>query len=155
VYVKEYTAHVDAPPEVAFAAAVDPELQSEGRLRTEVVHETPDGVGSEYRFYFKVLGMRLGRGTYTYSEYVPNQRVRMEMSGGGLAMLLTGGPAASTWIFEPADGGTDLIVRPEFKTRIPVVNQLARRMMMRSWRTRDLPQLKAEIEKRAKLTVKA
>jgi uncharacterized protein YndB with AHSA1/START domain len=152
--MKEYTAHFDAPPEMVFAAMLDPELQTGNSLRMEVVEETPDGVGSKYRFYFQVLGMRFGRGTYTYAEYVSGERIKMEFSGGGPLMALTGGPVSSLWIFEPADGGTDVTVRPEFKTRIPVVNQLARRMMMRSWQTRDIPRMKAEIEKRAKATTK-
>lgn len=152
--MKEYTAHIDAPPATVFAAMLDPELQGGGSLRTEVVEETPDGVGSKFRYYFKVLGMRLGSGTYTYSEYVPEERVRMEFSGGGPLMALTGGPVASLWIFEPADGGTDVTVKPEFKTRIPLVNHLARRMMMRSWKTRDIPRMKAAIEERAKSTAK-
>ena len=152
--MKEYTAHIDAQPETVFAAMLDPELQTRGSVRMEVLEETPDGVGSKFRYYFQVLGMRLGRGTYTYSEYVPGERVKLEFSGGGPLMALTGGPVTSLWIFEPADGGTDVTVKPEFKTRIPVVNQLARRMMMRSWQRRDIPRIRAEIEKRAKATTK-
>ena len=154
--MKDYTAtfHVDVPPEKVFATVVDPESQQSRFMKVEVVEETPDGVGTTLRYYYRLLGMRLGGGTYAYSEYVPGQRFKWEFSGGA-EMVLTGGPVSSTWTFEPVDGGTDVTVCPEFKTRIPVVNHVARGIMMWSWRTRDLPRFKAEIETRAKVGVKA
>lgn len=150
--MRQYTQtfHVDVSPEKTFDVLVDPEAQQSRFMKVEVVKETPDGVGSTGRYYYQVLGMRLGGGTYTYSEYVPGQRFKWEFSGGP-EMVLTGGPVSSTWTFEPVDGGTDVTVWPEFKTRIPVVNDLARGIMMWSWRTRSLPKVKADIEKRAKV----
>ena len=127
---------------------VDPEAQQSRFMKVEVVEETPDGVGTTLRYYYQVLGRRLGGGTYRYSEYVPGERFTWEFSGGA-GMLLMGGPVSSTWTFEPADGGTDVTIHPEFKTRIPVVNNLARGIMMWFWRARSLPSLKAEIEERA------
>jgi uncharacterized protein YndB with AHSA1/START domain len=154
--MKEYTEtlHLDVPPEVAFATVVDPESQAGRFMKVEVVKETPDGVGTTLRYYYRMLGMRLGGGTYTYTEYVPNERFKWEFSGGP-EMLLTGGPVSSTLTFEPADGGTDVTVRPEFETRIPVVNDLARGIMLWSWRNRDLPKFKAAIEKRARVGASA
>ena len=143
------TLHLDVPPETAFATVVDPETQAGRFMKVEVVEETPDGVGTTLRYYYRLLGMRLGGGTYTYSEYVPNKQIKMEFSQ-GLESLVTGGPVSSTFTFEAADGGTDVIIHPEFETRIPVVNDLARGILLWSWRTRDLPKFKAEIEKRAK-----
>jgi carbon monoxide dehydrogenase subunit G len=150
VYVKQYTQtfHVDVPPENAFAVVVDPEAQQSRFMKVEVVEETPDGVGTTLRYYYQVLGRRLGGGTYKYSEYVPGERFTWEFSG-GVGMLLTGGPVSSTITFEPADGGTDVTIHPEFKTRIPVVNDLVRGIMMRTWR-RGLSKWKVEIEERAK-----
>ena len=154
--MKKYTQtlHIDVPPEKAFDVVVDPEAQQSRFMKVEVVKETPDGVGTTLRYYYQVVGMRLGGGTYRYSEYVPGKRFAWEFSGGP-EMLLTGGPVASTWTFEPADGGTDLTIHAKFKTRIPLLNNLARGIFMWSWRTRDLPRFKAEIEKRAKAKVKA
>jgi uncharacterized protein YndB with AHSA1/START domain len=149
VEVKQYTQtfHVDAPPEKAFTVVVDPEAQPSRFMRIEVLEETPDGVGTTFRYYYQVLGRRFGGGTCTFSEYVPGERFTWEFSDG--AGLLTGGPVSSTWTFEPADDGTDVTIHPEFKTRIPVVNDLARGIMMWFWRARSLPAVKAEIEKRA------
>ncbi len=150
--MKEYTQtlHVDAPPEKAFAAVVDPEMQQGRFMKVEVVKETSEGVGTTFKYYYKVLGKRLGGGTYSFSEYVPGRRFKWEFSAGGREMLLTGGPVASTWTFEPAEGGTDVTVRPEFETRNPVRNGLARGIMMWSFRTRSAPKFMAKVEKRAK-----
>ncbi len=154
--MKQYTEtlHLDLPPETVFATVVDPESQAGRFMKVEVVEETPDGVGTTLRYFYRLLGMSLGGGTYTYTEFVPNQRFAWEFSGGP-EMLLTGGPVSSTMTFEPADGGTDVTVRSEFETRIPVVNDLAREIMMWSWRRRDLPRWKAEIERRAKVGTEA
>ena len=154
--MKQFTTtfHVDVPPEKVFATVVDPESQQSRFMKVEVVKETPDGAGNTLRYYYQVLGIRLRGGTYAYSEYLPGERFKWEFSGGP-EMVLTGGPVAATWTFVSADGGTDVTVCSEFKTRIPVLNHLARGIMMRSWRTRDLPRFKAEIEKRAKAGVKA
>ena len=150
--MKEYTQtlHVDASPEKAFAAVVDPEIQQGRFMKVEVVKETAEGVGTTFNYYYKVLGKRFGGGTYSHSEYVPGRRFKWDFSGGGRETLLTGGPVASTWTFEPADGGTDVTVHPEFETRIPVLNDLARGIMMWSFRTISAPKLVAKVEKRAK-----
>lgn len=151
MHVKQYTqtVHVDVPVEKAFDIVVDPEAQQGRFMKVEVVEETPDGVGTKLRYFYRLFGMRLPGGTYTYSEYVPGKRFTWEFSGGP-ETLLTGGPVSSTWTFEAADGGTDLTIQPKFETRIPVVNDLARGIMVRYWRWRDLPWFKAQIEKRAK-----
>ena len=146
--------HIDVPPETAFDVVVDPDAQQSRFMKVEVVNETPDSLGTTLRYHYKVAGMRLGGGTYTYSEYVPGERFTWEFSGGP-EMFVMGGPVSSTWTFEAADGGTDLTIDSEFKTRIPVLNNLTRRIFMRSWRKRDLPRFKAEIEKRAKAKVEA
>lgn len=148
--MKQYTQtlHLDAPPEAAFAAVVDP-ANHEGRfMKVDVVKETPEGVGTTLHYHYEVLGLRLPGRDYTYAEYVPGERFRWEFSRGP-AMLLMGGPLGSTFTFEAADGGTDVTIRPEFKTYIPGLNHLARRLMMLSW-SRDLERWKVDIEKSAK-----
>ncbi len=142
------TLHLDVPPETAFAVAVDPEAQQGRFMKVEVVKETPEGVGTELRYFYRLLGMRLPGGSYTYSDYVPGKRFTWEFSGGPETLLL-GGPVTSTITFEPADGGTDMTIEPEFRDRIPVVNPIARRGLMLFWRM-GLPKWKDEIEQRAK-----
>lgn len=148
--MKRYTVkfHVDAPPERVFAYLVDPEggLASDDDMRLELVKESPDGVGTTYRYEYRMLGMR-SSGLCVFTEYVPNERVKMEFSMGP-EMLLFGGPISSEWTCRPADGGTDVIVNPTFRTTIPVVNQVGRWFMMRTWEKVSLAKAKAAIEQR-------
>ena len=143
------TLHVDVPPEQVFALTVDPEFQQSRFMKIEAADEAPPGVGSTLRYHYEVLGRHLASGTCTYAEFEPGRRFKWDFAGGGPETLLVGGPVSSTWIFEPAEGGTDVTVRPEFTTRIPVVNHVARRIMMWSWRKRTLPKFVAAVEKRA------
>ena len=110
--MKQYTQtlHVDVPPEAAFAAVVDPANHSGRFMKVEVVTETPDGVGTTLRYYYKALGVRLPGSTYTYSEYVPGKRFAWDFSVGVPQMLLFGGPVASRMTFEAANGGTDVVI---------------------------------------------
>ena len=82
--------HIDVPPETAFGVVVDPAAQQSRFMKVEVVNETPDGVGTTLRYYYRVAGVRLGGGTYTYSEYVPGERFTWEFSG-GQEMFVMGG----------------------------------------------------------------
>lgn len=152
--MKRYTVkfHVDAPPERVFAYLVDPKgnMASNEDMRMELVKESPDGVGTTYRYETKMFGLR-SSGLCVFTEYVPNERVKMEFSMGP-EMLLVGGPLSSVWTCRPADGGTDVIVNPTFRTYLPVVNQVGRWFMLRSWQKADLAKVKAEIEKRVPAT---
>jgi carbon monoxide dehydrogenase subunit G len=50
--MKKYTTsfHVDVPPSTVFAYLKDPTTTMPGMSKVEVVHETPDGVGSVWRY---------------------------------------------------------------------------------------------------------
>jgi carbon monoxide dehydrogenase subunit G len=141
--MKKYTTsfHVDVPPATAFAYMADPTTTMPGMSKMEVVHETPDGVGSVWRYEERFLGMRF-RGLYVVTEYVENKRIKIEFSGG----LEVG---EGMWTFEPAAGGTDVTIESRFRVRIPIVGPFATRLMMRSTETRWVPILKKEIEKYA------
>lgn len=141
------TLHVDGAPEQVFAAVVDPEFQSTRFMKVEPAEEAPEGVGTTHRYHYRLFGIDFGGGSYEYSEYEPGRRFTWEFSTGP-ETLLTGGPVSSTWTFEAADGGTDVTIHPEFRTRIPVVNDIARGIMMWSWRMWSLPRFGAEIRKR-------
>lgn len=154
--MREYTQrfHIDVPPEAAFADVVDPANQQSRFMKIEVVNETSDPAKTTFRYFYRVLGIKFGGGEYSYSEYVPGQRFTWQFPVNGFEMWLIGGPVASTFTFEAADGGTDLTIRPQFKTPIPGLNHLARAIMWRSWQ-RSMRTFVSDIEKRATQRVHA
>jgi carbon monoxide dehydrogenase subunit G len=146
--MKKYTTsfHVDVPPATVFAYVKDPMSTMPGLSKVEVVHETPDGVGSVWRYEERFLGMRF-TGLFVVTEYIENERIGIEFSGG-----LEVGEAM--WTFERAADGTDVTIESRFRVRIPIVGPLAMRLMMGSSDTRWVPALQREIEQYAH-TIKA
>jgi hypothetical protein len=147
--MKTYTStlHVNAPPDIAFACVVDPDVMTEGGgFKYTVLEKTPDGVGTRIRYETRVLGLRLG-GTLTFTEYVPNEKVILQWHGTERYVL---GGLRGRWTFTRQDGGTTITVRSEFDTRVPVLHALAARATIRSFRAQELPTLKAQIEARAR-----
>jgi carbon monoxide dehydrogenase subunit G len=142
--MKKYTTrfHVDVPPAMAFAYIKDPTSTMPGMSKMEVVHETPDGVGSTWRYEERFLGMRF-TGLFVVTEYIENKRIKGEFSGG----LEEG---EGTWTFKRAAGGTDVTIESGFRIRIPIVGPLAGRLMMRSGQRRWIPTLQKEMEKYAR-----
>lgn len=146
--MKTYTStvHVDAPPEIAFACVVDPDVMNEGGgFEFTVLEKTPDGVGTRIRYETRVLGLRLG-GTLTFTEYVPNEKVTLQWHGTERYVL---GGLRGRWTFTPEDGGTTITIRSEFDTRNPVLHALAAWATIRSFRAQELSTLQAQIEARA------
>jgi ligand-binding SRPBCC domain-containing protein len=146
--MKTYTStvHVDAPPEIAFACVVDPDVMTAGGgFRFTVLEQTNDGIGTRIRYETRLLGLRLG-GTLTFTEYVPNEMVTLHWHGTERYVL---GGLRGRWSFTAEDGGTTITVRSEFERHVPVLHALAAWVTIRSFRTRELSALKAQIEARA------
>jgi uncharacterized protein YndB with AHSA1/START domain len=140
------TVHVDVPPEVAFACLVDPTfLTATMGFRFTVLERTSEGVGTTFRYETRLLGLRLG-GTLTLTEYVPNENVTLQWHGTERYAI---GDLRGTWMFTPDDDGTTITVRSEYDTRVPVLQPLAARATMRSFRRSELPTVKAQMEARA------
>jgi carbon monoxide dehydrogenase subunit G len=140
------TVHVEVPPEVAFACLVDPEVLTEAfGFRFTVLERTPEGVGTTFRYERRLLGLRVG-GTLTLTEYVPNEKVTLQWHGTERYVI---GGLRGTWMLTPRDGGTLITIRSEFDTRVPVLQPLAVRATMRSFRSSELPVVKAQMEQRA------
>jgi carbon monoxide dehydrogenase subunit G len=144
--MKKYTTrfHVDVPPAMAFGYLADPATAMPGMSKMELIHETPDRVGSVYRYEERFLGMRFA-GLFVVVEYVEDEHIKGEFSGGFEE-------GQGTWTFEPAAGGTDVTVESRFRVRIPIVGGLAARLMMRVSGKRWVPILKQEMEKYARTT---
>jgi hypothetical protein len=146
--MKTYTTtfHVDAPPAIAFACVIDPDVMTEGgSFDFTLLEETPEGTGTRIRYENRLVGLRLG-GTLTLTEYVTNETVTLQWHG--TERLLVGG-LRGRWTFTPEDGGTTITIRSEFDTRVPLVHALAAKAMVRSFRGEELSTLKAQIEARA------
>jgi carbon monoxide dehydrogenase subunit G len=138
--MKTYTTrfHVDVPPATVFAYMMDPSTVMPGMEKMEPVHETPERIGSVYRYEERFLGMRF-TGLFVIVELVENERIHGEFSGG----LEVG---EGVWSFAPADGGTDVRVESRFRLRIPLVGRPAAALMMRFQGTSWVPILRKEME---------
>lgn len=136
------TLHVDAPPEIAFACVVDPEAMTESRTATyTLLEQTPETTGTQIHYQHGLFG-----GTLTLTDEVPSEQVTFEWHG---PERFVTGDLRGHWTFAPQDGGTTITIRSEFDTRLPVLHALAARAMIRSFREKELPTLKEQIETRA------
>ncbi len=86
------------------------------------VNLTEQGVGSTYRWKYKMAGMIL-HGDNETLEFVPNKRV-VERSRGGI-------DSTWTWTYEPQDGGTKLSVHIEYTIPVPVMGKIAEGLVLR------------------------
>jgi carbon monoxide dehydrogenase subunit G len=133
---------VAVPPAAVFAYLKDPKTTMPALTKTEVIHEAPEDVGTAYRYEERFLGMRF-TGIFVITEHVPDKRLTIEFSG-----ALEEG--RGTWTFEPSGEGTDVTIDSDFRLRIPILGDLAVRLMQRTNETRWLPDLTKQIEKHAR-----
>ncbi len=115
----ERSVTINAPVEKVFAYIADPMSEPEwlpGSVEVKDVTLTEEGVGSHYRWVYKLVGLRF-EGESTTLEYIPNQRIVTQSKGG----------IVSTWTytFEPHDGGTKANVVVEYTIPIPVLGKVA------------------------------
>lgn len=141
-----YSFHVEVPPSMAFAYMTDPTTTMPSMDKMELIHETPDKIGTVYRYEERFLGMRF-TGLFVITEYVENKRM-----GGQFAGSLEEG--MGLWTFKRAAGGTEITVEPDFRIRIPIVGSLATRLMMSTNRMTWIPPLKKEMKKYAETHAK-
>lgn len=140
------TIHVDVPPEVAFAQVVELMMKSSGRTRCTVLEAPPEGVGTKFRYEYRLLGHGIG-GICTLTEYVTNTTVTFQWHGPERFAV---GDLRGVWAFTPDEGGTTITVRSIFEPRIPILHALAARAMIRGFRKLELPTMKAEMETRSR-----
>jgi len=121
----ERTISINAPVEKVFEYISDATNQPEfipSQVESEFVIRTEEGVGSQTRWVYKLLGIRF-KGESTCTEYVPNERIVTESRGG----------IVSTWTytFEPEDGGTKLTMVVDYTIPIPVLGKFAEALVLR------------------------
>ena len=140
------TIHVDVPPEVAFGQVVELMMKSSGRTRCTVLEAPPEGVGTKFRYEYRLFGHDIG-GTCTLTEYVPNTTVTFQWHGPERFAV---GDLRGVWAFTPDGSGTTITVQSIFEPRFPILHALAARAMIRGFRKTELPTMKAEMESRSR-----
>jgi len=121
----ERTISINAPVEKVFEHISDATNGPQfipSQVEVEYVTRTEEGVGSRYRWVYKLLGIRF-EGQSTCTEYVRNKRLVTESKGGIL----------STWTYtlEPEDGGTKLTLVVDYTIPIPVLGRFAEALVLR------------------------
>jgi uncharacterized protein YndB with AHSA1/START domain len=113
------TITIKAPVEKVFEYVTEPSNLPEiwpSLVEVKDVQQLPDGVGSSYRWVYKMAGMHF-EGISETTEYVANKRVVIRGKGGI--------KAARTSTFQPEDGGTKYTVEVEYSIPIPLLGKLA------------------------------
>lgn len=130
---------INAPLEKVFAYIEDPMSNPEwmvGMVEAKDVTVTDEGVGSHFRWVYKMAGMRF-EGESTTTEYIPNQRMVSQSKGGILSTW--------TWTFDPHDGGTKVNLVVEYTVPVPVLGKLAEALVLKQ-NERDLDRSLANIK---------
>ena len=121
----ERSVTINAPVKKIFDYIADPKLQVEwlpGMIEVKDIKQTKEGVGSTYKFSYKVAGMRF-EGEDIVEEYIPNKKM-VTRSKGGIE-------SSWTWNFEPYNDGTKVEVIVEYKVPIPVLGKIAEALVLK------------------------
>jgi len=116
---------IDAPVEKVFNYIADPMNEVQfipSIVEVSDVTRTEEGVGSHYRWAYKMLGMRF-RGESTCTEFVPHERIVTESKGGILSTW--------TYTFQPADGGTKMSLTVDYTIPVPVLGKFAEGLVLK------------------------
>jgi uncharacterized membrane protein len=116
---------INAPVEKVFSYMDDPMSNPEwlpGMIDVRDVVQTPNKVGTHFRWTYKMAGIRF-EGETTTTEYIPNKRVVTQSKGG----------ISSTWTFtyEPHEKGTKLTLSVDYSIPIPVLGKLAESLVLK------------------------
>jgi len=120
----ERSVTVNAPVEKVFSYVTDAKNMPEwlpGMVEVTDIVRTDQGVGSHYRWTYKMMGIPF-HGENKTLEYLPNERLVLEN---------TGIPSTWTWQFTPQDGGTRIDLAVEYSIPVPVLGKMAERIVTR------------------------
>jgi coenzyme Q-binding protein COQ10 len=109
---------INAPVEKVFEYATNPESLLEfwpSMVEVKDVH-AGQGVGDNYRWVYKMAGMRL-EGQAECVEYTVNEHVTMKNTGGV--------PSTFVWNYSPENGGTKVTMEAEYTIPVPLLSKLA------------------------------
>ncbi len=93
-----------------------------GMVEVKDVKRTEEGVGSTYKWFYKMAGMRL-EGETTTEEYVPEKKM-VARSKGGVNSLWN-------WDFKPDNNGTKIDLIIDYTVPIPVLGKIAEALVLK------------------------
>ena len=114
---------INAPVEKVFAFTDDPmNLKDWVPSIMEVMDVEGSGVGQNYRWAYKMAGIRL-EGKSMVTVHIPNERRETQSKGG----------IESTWTytFEAEESRTKFNLKVEYKIPMPVLGKLAEKLVLR------------------------
>jgi uncharacterized membrane protein len=120
----ERTVAINTPVEKVFAYIGDPMSMLEYLpeiVEVKDVALTVQGVGSRYRWIYKLVGIRF-EGESVVTEFIPNRRRVSETKRGIVSTW--------TWGFESNDGGMKLSLIVEYIIPVPVLGKLAEAVVL-------------------------
>ena len=116
--------HIDAPVEKVFAFAVEPENLPEiwpSLMKVDNVERSPTN-GNSWDWEYKMAGMPFSGHSET-TEFVPNKRV--------VTQNKEGIPSTFFWDYSAEDGGTTVDVMVEYTIPIPVLGNMAEKVIVK------------------------
>ena len=134
---------INAPVKKVFEYVSNAELMPEwlpGMVEVKNVNSTEEGVGSTYKWIYKMAGIRF-EGESISEEYMPEKKM-VTRSKGSINSLWT-------WNFEPHNDGTKINLVVEYTVPVPVLGKIAEALVLKqNTREADLAiaNIKAKME---------
>jgi carbon monoxide dehydrogenase subunit G len=116
---------INAPVKKVCDYVSNPELMPEwmpGMVEVKNINLTKEGVGSTYKWVYKMAGMRF-KGESTTEEYIPEKK-SVARTKGGISSLWT-------WNYEPHNNGTKIDLVVEYTVPVPVLGKIAEAIVLK------------------------
>lgn len=116
---------INAPVKKVFDYFSNAELMPEwmpGMVEVKDIKSTKDGVGSTYKWVYKMTGMRF-KGESITEEYVSEKKTVTKTKGGINSLW--------TWNFEPHNNGTKIDLVVEYTIPVPVLGKIAEAIVLK------------------------
>jgi uncharacterized membrane protein len=116
---------INAPVKKVFDYFSNAELMPEwmpGMVEVKDIKSTKDGVGSSYKWVYKMAGMRF-KGESITEEYVSEKKTVTKTKGGINSLW--------TWNFEPHNNGTKIDLVVEYTIPVPVLGKIAEAIVLK------------------------
>ena len=116
---------INAPVKKVFDYFSNAELMPEwmpGMVEVKDIKSTKDGVGSTYKWVYKMAGMRF-KGESITEEYVSEKKTVTRTKGGINSLW--------TWNFEPHNNGTKIDLVVDYTIPVPVLGKIAEAIVLK------------------------